>query len=125
MSPWPEFSEYNCFSCHHDLADQAWRKVRRDPGIPPGTIPWGSWYFAWTLPLADNLAPAQAAVLKVQFPKLQAEMLKPLPDRDAVAAQAGRAAAALANWLQAQPHAGRSTPPMPSDSSAPSRRPRR
>ena len=23
MAPWPEFTEYGCFSCHHDLRDQA------------------------------------------------------------------------------------------------------
>src|SRR5262249_53689511 len=27
-APWPEFAEYDCFACHHDLADQKWR---RDP----------------------------------------------------------------------------------------------
>lgn len=35
---WPEFSEYNCQSCHHSLADNAWRKqagYRFQGGLPP------------------------------------------------------------------------------------------
>jgi len=35
---WPEFSEYNCQSCHHSLASNAWRKqagYRFQGGYPP------------------------------------------------------------------------------------------
>ena len=28
ISPWPEFSEFSCFSCHHELADEEWRRKR-------------------------------------------------------------------------------------------------
>ena len=105
LHPWPEFSEYHCFSCHHDLADQAWRKDRRDPTGPPGAPPWGSWYFALTLPMAAALAPAGADSLKQHLPRLRAEMVKPLPDRDKAAAEAGQAASTLAQWIQAQPDA--------------------
>ena len=34
ISPWPEFAEYGCFSCHHDLRDDAWRRQR-----PAGPAP--------------------------------------------------------------------------------------
>lgn len=48
---WPEFSEYSCFSCHHDLKAQSWRKLTSEahqaagdtPGWlrdPPGALPW-------------------------------------------------------------------------------------
>jgi hypothetical protein len=47
---WPEFAEYSCFSCHHDLRDQAWRRVPR-AGASIGTPLWGS----WTTPLASEL----------------------------------------------------------------------
>jgi hypothetical protein len=41
--PWPEFTEYGCFSCHHDLRDQAWRRAARADGAAAGTLRWGSW----------------------------------------------------------------------------------
>ena len=78
---------------------------RRDPTIPPGALPWGSWYFALTLPMADALAPAGADSLKRHLPQLRAEMVKPLPDRDKAASEAAQAASALAQWIQAQPDA--------------------
>ena len=43
--PWPEFAEYDCFACHHDLRDRAWR---RDPvrfgKRPPGSLAWNERY---------------------------------------------------------------------------------
>ena len=37
-APWPEFAEFNCFACHHDLRPDGWREP--GPGRPPGTLPW-------------------------------------------------------------------------------------
>lgn len=103
--PWPEFSEYNCFSCHHDLIDETWRKDkdRRDPGTPPGTIPWGSWHFAMMLPLAEALPTTETASLKEQLPRLRTEMHRPVPDPQAVAEQAEQIGAGLDRWLRALP----------------------
>ena len=39
---WPEFSEYGCFSCHHDLRDQEWRRGLRALGVAPGAPRWGT-----------------------------------------------------------------------------------
>jgi hypothetical protein len=50
-APWPEFAEYGCFSCHHDLRDQAWRRSPGSAASKPGSPRWGS----WTLPLTDEL----------------------------------------------------------------------
>ena len=50
-SPWPEFAEYGCFSCHHSLADESWRRNRRSSGVPAGAPQWGTWYF----PIAGEL----------------------------------------------------------------------
>jgi hypothetical protein len=49
--PWPEFSEYGCFSCHHDLRDQPWRRARRQAGARVGSLRWGT----WVLPGAEEL----------------------------------------------------------------------
>src|SRR5262249_48335933 len=53
--PWPEFTEYGCFACHHDLGaskdkDKGYVDWRQTPehykGRRPGALPWGTWYFA-------------------------------------------------------------------------------
>jgi hypothetical protein len=48
--PWPEFTEYGCFACHHDLkpaqagnSGSTWRQHLRYAGLPPGSLPWGTW----------------------------------------------------------------------------------
>ena len=50
-APWPEFTEYGCFSCHHDLRDEAWRRAPRPSGTSIGLPRWGS----WTLPLVEEI----------------------------------------------------------------------
>jgi hypothetical protein len=57
---WPEPSEYDCFSCHHDLRGNSWRQDYRrgvaaaepsaalpadHPKPPRGSPGWGTWYF--------------------------------------------------------------------------------
>jgi hypothetical protein len=51
---WPEFSEYDCTSCHHDLKKRSGRQDYylglADRGIVPkqkkvGELPWGTWYY--------------------------------------------------------------------------------
>jgi hypothetical protein len=41
---WPEFADYDCFSCHHDLQASSWRQLRTSgsSGVPL----WGDWYFS-------------------------------------------------------------------------------
>jgi hypothetical protein len=49
--PWPEFAEYDCFGCHHDLAQPSWRRRAGRGGRPR----WGTWSFA----LMDTQAVAE------------------------------------------------------------------
>ena len=56
-SSWPEFAEYGCFSCHHDLRDEPWRRDGRRPETLLGVPKWGSWYY----PLMSVLAKADPA----------------------------------------------------------------
>jgi hypothetical protein len=52
---WPELSEYDCFSCHHDLRGSSWRQAYSRstaatlptdrPKPPSGSPGWGTWYF--------------------------------------------------------------------------------
>jgi hypothetical protein len=50
-APWPEFSEHDCYACHHTLADAAWRRNQPLGANLPGMTGWGSWYF----PMANAL----------------------------------------------------------------------
>ena len=34
QTPWPEFAEYDCFACHHNLAQPSWRQRQRKPRTP-------------------------------------------------------------------------------------------
>jgi hypothetical protein len=77
-SPWPEFAEYDCFACHHGLAEPSWRQTQ-PRRTRPGTLPWGTWYFALTRDLAGDL-PALDAFEKT--------MQTPSPDRALAVKQA-------------------------------------
>lgn len=75
--PWPEFTEYDCASCHQELSGPYSKRAKTDGlGLPwdawkpligeakprQGTkVPWGTWYFS-QLPLLDisGLAPGSA-----------------------------------------------------------------
>jgi len=35
---WPEFAEFNCYACHHDLQPASWR--RELPKLTPGSLIW-------------------------------------------------------------------------------------
>lgn len=49
-APWPEFSEYDCASCHHDLTEPRTRKS-------VGRWKWGEWYLTMPRLLADDIVP--------------------------------------------------------------------
>src|SRR5262249_23207532 len=92
---WPEFAEYDCFACHHDLQNESLRR-RNQPGRKIGSFSWGSWYSAM-LPsaIAAILGHDDQPVL-VQFADLKSEMQKPLPDRGRVVELATKLADRLA-----------------------------
>lgn len=54
---WPEFAEYDCFACHHDLMETSWRQARRLGGSRAGTLPWNHWYFSMPWFFADPALP--------------------------------------------------------------------
>ena len=85
---WPEFSEYGCFSCHHDLRDDSWR--RPPDASPPlmGRPRWGSWHYALLPAIAKSLPEARRKPLEEQLHRLASLMSGPQPSRTAVANQA-------------------------------------
>ena len=40
---WPDFSEFGCYSCHHQLRTESWRQNPREQR-PRETLSWCSWY---------------------------------------------------------------------------------
>lgn len=101
--PWPEFAEYNCFACHHDVADPSWRQklwsLRDDkPRRKPGTIPWGDWYFA--MPLAmETIAPQyRLGEIEKSVAALRDLMEQPYPDAGKAKSQAEALSAQLKKW---------------------------
>lgn len=42
-NPWPEFTEFDCFSCHKDLRLNS-RKYQGGYSNKPGSLPWGGWF---------------------------------------------------------------------------------
>jgi hypothetical protein len=86
---WPEFSEYDCFSCHHNLADEAWKRNALDRVGQRGTAPWGSWYFPMTRALTESRVVTTPRGDKREFGTTFQELLKlmnqPVPDQDKIA----------------------------------------
>ena len=65
-APWPEFAEFDCFACHHDLQNKSWRRSTPRGGAL-GLPGWGTWY----LPMAGSLAAESPEVLRVETASLQ------------------------------------------------------
>jgi hypothetical protein len=79
-STWPEFAEYDCFACHHNLQGKSQLRNRKRPA---GSYPWGTWYFSMPRLLARKN--------KVRLPaleELEREMSNALPRRELVSKKA-------------------------------------
>jgi hypothetical protein len=97
---WPEYSELQCFSCHHSLTvpEQSWRQERGYAGRRPGDPPWNGSRYAVFRELAHQVDNDAAARLDEQVAQLSKSLSQLNPDRDAVAL-ASTAAGALCNQL--------------------------
>jgi Cytochrome c554 and c-prime len=107
-SPWPEFSEYNCFACHHDLAGEQWRQQREPAGRMPGAPAWGTWYYPSALTLARQGGQAELRDLEERFAVLRTEMSRFGADPGKSVTAAQQLSQALARWLQGLPEETRS-----------------
>jgi hypothetical protein len=99
---WPEFAEYDCFSCHHDLAPESWRSrpeyVKRRAWVPA----WNTWYISPALDaLGKAQAEGQANALTKQLTDLRTAMGFFSSNRADASERAGAVAKSLAAWLQA------------------------
>ena len=97
---WPEFSEYECFTCHHGLASPS---PRQGPVHVPGRLAWATWPSAMLPELARSFPSEQAGgpppvdfeSVGSPWQQLRREMVRPSPDPDRVVELAGRAGTSL------------------------------
>lgn len=84
-APWPEFAEYDCSSCHHDLAEQRWKNGKLPHGTSVGRPDWGTWHYSMLhLPLTGGSL-LEFADLDSELDRLRKEMQITLPNRRQVA----------------------------------------
>jgi hypothetical protein len=88
---WPEFSEFDCFRCHHDLrgtnTGQRARLTIPEADRPvPGGYLWGTWHFAMTRALAAGNNEAEYSSKITALSRLMAQpFAEPKSVRDSVA----------------------------------------
>jgi hypothetical protein len=98
-APWPELSEYSCYSCHRNLHSEGSRSTTRRPG----SLVWGTWYTPLLEPLAAASAPLTASGKShstVALKELQ-QLLSDQPGTDLaeVRTKAQAAGRELGSWL--------------------------
>jgi hypothetical protein len=86
---WPEFAEYDCASCHSDVAANG-PLPRRPSDLPPGALSWNSWHVPVTRRLARHAGGMGLDGPKGLLGALRAEMSRPGPHPAAVVKLAGR-----------------------------------
>ena len=97
--PWPEFAEYACFACHHDLKQPSPRQNRGFVGQLPGTLIWNPWYVEM-LPILGRESPSVAVAADSPLWRLRQGMDNLRPDRARVAAQGREAASPFPDWAR-------------------------
>src|SRR5277367_1772993 len=91
---WPEYSELQCYSCHHSLTspENSWRQARGYPGRRPGDPPWNPSRYTIFHELVAQADSDQTAKLDAELSQLAHLMSQLNPARDAVASAATNSA---------------------------------
>ncbi len=76
---WPEFSENDCFACHHQLGSPTFRQQQRFQLRPPGAVAWGDWHFSALTRMLGTMQPPRSQ-WRSTIEGLKNEMAKPVPD---------------------------------------------
>jgi hypothetical protein len=111
---WPEFSELQCYSCHHSLTapENSWRQARGYPGRRPGDPPWNPSRYTIFHEVIFQADGESATRLDSELSRLAQIMSQLNPDRDAVAASASNCArlvSDLSSKLSGMPNDSAST----------------
>jgi len=97
---WPEYSELDCFACHHSLtaAKDSWRQERGYAGRRPGNTPFNLSRYVVLRHIAAQTDSATAQLLNTEMDKLYSLVTTPGSERRLITAQAS-ALADLADRL--------------------------
>jgi hypothetical protein len=89
---WPEFSELECFSCHHSLTkpEASWRQAGGYPGRRPGATQWNTSRFTVFRHVAIETSREAATKLDAELDHLTG-LVGSWSDRTQIEASAGRA----------------------------------
>jgi Cytochrome c554 and c-prime len=100
---WPEYSELECFACHHSLtrAEDSWRQKRGYAGEIAGAPEWNASRFAVFRYLAQEIDPDSAKQLEAEITRLHALYGQGGTNREQILAVADRVAR-LADRLVAE-----------------------
>ncbi|WP_435007022.1 multiheme c-type cytochrome [Tundrisphaera lichenicola] len=101
VAPWPEFTETECFSCHHSLTRESWLPDRGSLSVsPPGRLPWATWTFAM-LPELSKVKPGwKVDLATAPWSELKQEMTRGEPDASKVAELARKAIGVMDGWIE-------------------------
>lgn len=93
-STWPEYSELDCFACHHSLtaAKDSWRQEVGYAGRTPGVPAWNAARYVVFRYAAAETDAASASKLESEMSTLSGLMGQLNGDREQIAASADRAA---------------------------------
>ncbi len=98
---WPEFSDLECYQCHHDLRAESWRIQRGYAGRKPGTLQVNAARFEVLRELAGVAAPDQRPALESAMGRLGNAVASRFTDGAGIA-DAARAVAGIADALTAR-----------------------
>jgi hypothetical protein len=95
---WPEYSELDCFACHHSLvaAKDSWRQARGYPDRRPGNPPWDSSRYVVFGVILNQVDRDSAARLDASLKRVN-QLVTDVRADPAQIAQAATAAAAVAD----------------------------
>ena len=104
---WPEFAEYNCSACHHELNGNSWRLDRGIPGLAavgPArshlAVPWGNWNLELIPIMADQFGSPSSQDVSTAFGRLRdAFRGRPVPADSDVISRSKAAREKLETWL--------------------------
>jgi hypothetical protein len=90
---WPEFSEFDCFACHHNLTGKtSWRQEHGYPGRRPGNPAWDSSRFAILKLIVEQVDGEDIEHLDVALSHVNSLVSDITADRHRIAAAAQTAA---------------------------------
>jgi hypothetical protein len=78
---WPELAEFDCYSCHHGLADRNGARTAGSSGRRPGEMSYGSWTLSNHIRLVNPTRSADDELARNDLETLQTAMQRIVPDR--------------------------------------------